>query len=121
MKKQIIIAIVAIVILGGGYVYFVNTKDSDNKTLDVKKPGLLGESAGGAGSQLIGADVLSLLNRINSLKIDTSIFSSLIYQSLVDFSVEIPPQNVGRPNPFAPIPGSVPAGGISAPAGLPRR
>ncbi len=50
--------------------------------------------------------ILSLLNQIESLKIDTTFFKNPAYQSLVDFSVEIPELNVGRPNPFAPLPGS---------------
>ena len=52
---------------------------------------------------MVRTRVLSLLNQINSLKIDTSIFNSLVYRSLVDYSITIPEQNVGRPNPFAPI------------------
>ena len=56
----------------------------------------------------VGTDVLTLLNQIQSLRIDKSIFESPEYQSLNDFSVAIPPQPVGRPNPFAPIPGFTP-------------
>lgn len=51
------------------------------------------------------AEVLNLLNQIQSLHIDASLFQSPAYQSLVDYTVPIPDQNVGRPNPFAPIPG----------------
>ena len=53
----------------------------------------------------VGTRILSLLNQIKSLHIDTSIFKDPAYQTLVDYSVEIPPLPVGRPNPFAPIPG----------------
>jgi hypothetical protein len=120
MTKQIIIGILAIALLGGGYYYFTTMKEEGKGTLDTKKPGLLGNSSGDNPSQPIGADVLSLLNRISSLKIDTEIFDSLIYQSLVDYSVEIPPQEVGRPNPFAPIQGGASAG-QAAPAGIPRQ
>lgn len=52
--------------------------------------------------------VLSLLNQISSLEIDPSIFDSAVYNSLVDYTIAVPEQNVGRPNPFAPIPGSPP-------------
>lgn len=54
------------------------------------------------------ARILSLLNQINSLKIDASIFESAVYKTLVDYTITIPEQDVGRPNPFAPIPGSAP-------------
>ncbi len=55
--------------------------------------------------QLIGAKVLSLLGEINSLKIDASLFSSPVYKTLRDYSVDIPILPVGRDNPFAPVPG----------------
>lgn len=55
----------------------------------------------------IGANVLKLLNQIKSLKIDTTIFENKAYQTLQDNTVQIPPVNVGRQNPFAPIPGTV--------------
>lgn len=56
---------------------------------------------------LVGAEVLSLLNQIQSLKIDTAFFQSSAYRSLVDYTVAIPDQSVGRANPFAPIPGFI--------------
>ncbi len=51
------------------------------------------------------ARILNLLNQIKSLKIETTIFTNPAYQTLQDYSVPIPAVPVGRPNPFAPIPG----------------
>jgi hypothetical protein len=116
MKKQIIIAIVAVVILGGVYVFFTR----DSKEEDTNAPLTSRNSTGTSATPQVGADVLALLNRINSLKIDTDIFDSLVYQSLEDYEVDIPPQPVGRENPFAPIGGSGPSSGPQAPSGLPR-
>ncbi|MEK9177793.1 MAG: hypothetical protein AAB777_01580 [Patescibacteria group bacterium] len=59
----------------------------------------------GRGEEMIGSQVLSLLNQIQSLRIDPTLFQSAVYKSLQDFSVNIPPEGVGRDNPFAPIPG----------------
>lgn len=53
----------------------------------------------------VSADVLSLLNQIQSLRIDTSLFKNPAYQTLRDYTVPIPELNVGRTNPFAPLPG----------------
>ena len=53
----------------------------------------------------VGSAELSLLNQVRSLKIDTALFTDPAFRSLVDFSVAITPENVGRPNPFAPLPG----------------
>lgn len=50
--------------------------------------------------------VLSLLNQIESLRIDTTVFDGEAYQSLIDYTVPVPELVVGRPNPFAPLPGA---------------
>lgn len=100
MSKTTIIIIVAIVIaLGGAYFYLSG---------DSKQPAAsnsLLQSTPTQSSGLIGAQVLTLLNQIRTLNIDSTVFKDKAYQSLVDYSVTIPPQNVGRTNPFAPIPG----------------
>lgn len=49
--------------------------------------------------------IVALLNQISSLEINDSIFKTPVYKSLVDYTVAIPEQNIGRPNPFAPIGG----------------
>jgi hypothetical protein len=67
----------------------------------------------GPASGVIGSQVLNLLNQISSLKIDSTVFQSAVYKSLQDYSVAIPTENVGRPNPFAPIPGFVPAPSVT--------
>ncbi len=59
-----------------------------------------------ASNQAIGTRVLDLLNQIRTLRIDTSIFKDPAYSTLRDYSVAIPPQGVGRQNPFAPLSGS---------------
>ncbi len=56
-------------------------------------------------NQAVGVRVLNLLNEINALKIDTGFFKDPSYQTLRDYTVEIPALPVGRPNPFSPVPG----------------
>jgi len=60
------------------------------------------------GGEEVGLRVLNLLNQIQSLRIDATLFQSAAYRSLQDYTVEIPTDTVGRDNPFAPIPGYVP-------------
>lgn len=97
-SKKTILIIVAIVIVGAlALFYFMGGSTPDDGSL---------LSSDSTGNKQVGSKVLSLLNQIESLKIDTSIFTSAAYQTLVDYSVTIPPQNVGRPNPFAPLPGA---------------
>jgi hypothetical protein len=70
----------------------------------------------------VGSSELSLLNQIRSLRIDTALFNDAAFRSLVDYSVAITPENVGRPNPFAPLPGeSAPAAKTQSSSQTPAR
>lgn len=48
----------------------------------------------------IGDDLLKIHSELQAVSLDREIFSSSGYLLLSDFSVEIPPQATGRPNPF---------------------
>lgn len=96
-KKTIIIAVVAVVLV---IVYFYFQGSPSN----VSSSGSLLSGAAVSGSD-VGSSELALLNQIQSLRIDTSVFSDPAFQSLQDYSVAIPTENVGRPNPFAPLSG----------------
>ncbi len=85
--------LVVVALVGLGYFYYSGSSTPASTTL-------IAESDEGAAA---AAQVLSLLNQIQVLKIDTAIFSDPGYKTLRDYSVAIPPVNVGRPNPFAPI------------------
>ena len=90
-----------LILIIGIFIYFYTKGDPTSSSISslevMEVPGL-------GGSNSIGERALTLLNEVNSLKIDTSIFNSIVYQSLVDYSIEVPPQNVGRTNPFLPFP-----------------
>lgn len=55
----------------------------------------------GAGS--VGADLVVTFNKLERIKFDSNLFTTPSYSSLVDFSIDIPPQPISRPNPFAAI------------------
>jgi hypothetical protein len=88
----VIIIIIAVV----GYFYLSGSSAPASSAL---------VQSSGSDSEAVGSQVLSLLNQIQSLNIDTSLFTDPGYQTLRDYSVAIPPVAVGRPNPFAPLPG----------------
>lgn len=48
-------------------------------------------------------DILSLVDKMSRMSIDSSVFSSQLFVKLIDFSAIPTPEAVGRPNPFAPI------------------
>ena len=51
----------------------------------------------------MGAEVLSALNQLRTLKLDNSIFKDKTFMSLKDFSKPLNSEPVGRVNPFSPI------------------
>jgi hypothetical protein len=54
-------------------------------------------------SEVVGEEVFALLEDLENVSLDGAIMSDPVVRSLVDFSREIPQEQVGRSNPFAPI------------------
>lgn len=94
ISKKTMITILVVLVLAVIYLYFLGDEGPTASSL------LVGTEVGG-----IGATELSLLNQMKSLHIDTSLFSDPAYEALVDYSVAIQPEPVGRPDPFAPVNG----------------
>jgi len=93
--KQTIIAVVIVIIAFFGFKAFF----SDSQTADST---LVAESA--ATSQFVdGQSILVLLNKLNSVVLDDTIYSDKVFTSLEDFEKPIADQVAGRPNPFLPI------------------
>lgn len=91
--------VLAIIVLIAVVFYFYWTGNNTSENLTLQEISIA--------NQATGVRVLNLLNEISSLNIDSSFFNSPVYQTLRDYSVEIPPLPVGRPNPFASVPGLV--------------
>lgn len=95
--KQIIIAIVVIIVIFIGYRMLFPGEGSSETTLVTDQPA----SVQIADSQVI----LALLDKLDKIKLDDSVFSNKVFVGLVDFSRPIAPQAIGRQNPFLPIGG----------------
>lgn len=50
-----------------------------------------------------GEEILILADKLETVEINTELFTSPLFTSLVDISVPITEEPKGRPNPFAPI------------------
>lgn len=50
-----------------------------------------------------GTKILAILDEMKSITLDVSIFTNPMFLNLSDFTVELTPEPVSRPNPFAPI------------------
>lgn len=109
--RNIIIFVVVFVIAVAGYKFFFAKKAAPAGSL--KTTSGLGSTASkttatptksASASNAVGADFLSLLLNIQSIKLDDSLFSNKAFTVLQDYNRPIPPDtNPGRPNPFAPI------------------
>lgn len=82
---------VAVIVLAG-YIYFTYFSGSSSGALLTTSE-----------SSPLSSDLLTTLSSLHTIKLDNAIFSDPIYLSLTDFGVQIPPENVGRRNPFAPL------------------
>jgi len=92
--KNILIAIALSCILYLGYVYLAPAAED----------AALVPSGGAAGADLaVDRELLTLLSDIRQIKLDASLFTNPVFQSLEDYGQTIPNEAVGRANPFAPI------------------
>lgn len=97
--KNIIMYGVLAVVLVFGYVFFMGGEDEDFLTAE----GMPVDGSMDTNSA-VSAEFLTILLNIKSLKLDDSIFSDPVFNSLIDSSIVLVPDgNEGRPNPFAPV------------------
>lgn len=54
-------------------------------------------------AQAVGAEVIELQSKITSVNLKQGLFTSSLYNKLIDFSVPILEQPRGRSNPFSPV------------------
>lgn len=91
--KKIIIAVVLIGVLGFLiYTFFI--KDSDIISADLINP---------PEDEIVGQDILKLVEKFKSVSIDQSLFSGVLFSNLKDFSATVSPDPQGRPDPFGSI------------------
>ncbi|MEY4440912.1 MAG: hypothetical protein RLY49_538 [Candidatus Parcubacteria bacterium] len=96
LKKIILLLIIAIALF---VVYAVFIKKGPE--VDSLINNGTGSTSGDA--QVIGNQISQALTRIDQLKLDKTIFTNILYRSLVDRSEPISEEPIGRSNPFAPI------------------
>src|SRR6478609_6932883 len=101
-KNGTYVAVLIIVAISAGMYFYYKGSPNDAATSSLETL----NTPEAADAQQVGNRVLALLDQINSLKIDGSIFNDPAYKTLVDYSITVPEQPVGRANPFGPIPGS---------------
>jgi hypothetical protein len=98
--KHIIIDIVIVLVVPFGLFYLYMNLSTPSEALygSGTESALVGE----------GQKFLGKLNELNGLKLDTEVFQSAAYRSLVDTSVPPPTEGKGRTNPFIPPASPIP-------------
>ena len=95
INKNIILVVALIVVAIIGYYTFAS-KPAANQALTT--------STTVDTSSAVGGELVVELNRLKALQnVDTSFLSDPAFQSLQDFTQPVPPQPLGRGNPFAPV------------------
>ena len=112
IQKTIITLLVIALIVGLGYVTYVNTPDTSINASDLT----------GVDAEATGQDVLAIVAELQNISISQKIFSVPLFKNLKDFSVPIIPEQHGRVNPFVSIDGETSNSGSSSavPGGVTR-
>jgi hypothetical protein len=122
LGHKILLVVLAILVAAGVWFGLTSSSTSEGDSL------LSSEvvSTGGPEQELV-----STLLALRAVKLEGAIFSDPAFMSLKDYSTQIVPEAVGRPNPFAPLitnapqqsagiqnaPNFAPNGGSKAPSG----
>ena len=93
--KQIIIAVVVIVLAYFGYNYFFGNQDNSSATLS--------SQSGTVAVVADGKQIYDMLMRLKDVKLDPSLFNNPVFEGLNDSGAVIEPEPKFRDNPFAPI------------------
>jgi len=107
VKKHKLIVIVAVIVLVGIVWWGMSSSSSSGPVLSTGAPAGAAGSAATAPTPLSNdeQDLVATLLTLRAVNLDGTIFSDPDFISLRDFSTEIVQEPVGRPNPFAPLPG----------------
>lgn len=110
--KKIIIVVIVVALAFGAYAYLFLGGASEN-TSGVTKQAVTTASgqSSTAGLDGPGKEFVVQLLAIQNIKFNLQLFADPVFIGLRDWSRELIPQEVGRPNPFAPLRGDISAQG----------
>lgn len=100
-RVKILLIVLAALVLLFAYAMYSSRGGNGEGTASAGAGNALSKSANPTFSEK--EDLLKVLMSLKSIKLDTGFFDNKVFQSLVDFSVELPPEESGRPNPFSPL------------------
>ena len=102
IKKFKYLIIFAIIVALGFVAYSLLSSPTTTDTAGLQKTTMTA-SVDGTGSSDMGQDFVNQLLTIQNINFNINFFRDPVFVGLVDNHIDIEPQPVGRPNPFAPI------------------
>ena len=93
--KKIIMLVVGIAVVGGMFWVFQRSDLSNSNSSLSKIEAQTKES-------ILGEELIAVINRVDKIELDRSVFSSPVYNRLTDRSRSLPKQSLGRENIFSP-------------------
>ena len=97
-KNKIAVGVATVFLLI--FAYYIFFSGSGTPSTDTSLVSSVSESPADA---LVGGQILTVLSQLKSMQMDTTFFTKPNFVNLIDYSVELAPQPVGRTNPFSPL------------------
>jgi len=98
-KKIAIIATLILLVVLGAYFFFFRTPEPIE---------LFDEFGNPTGAEVVGQDLINISNQLEKVSLDANLFKNQTFINLIDFSITLPNEPVGKKNPFQ---------GVNAPTG----
>ena len=93
--QKILLGVVLVLGLGGaGYYFYSGGSPTTIPVVDIISSG---------NSQAVGEDILIIVSKLDSISIESSVFSGALFNSLRDYASTLTTEPQGRSNPFAPL------------------
>ena len=96
LSKNTTITIAAAIVVAGAAAYFLWMRPAADDTVTVADYGPASTAQ---------ATFLTLAGQLDPISFDTAVLSDVRFLSLVDITTAIIPEDSGRTDPFAPLPG----------------
>jgi hypothetical protein len=92
-RQKILTYVLVLVLIAAGY-YYYNLYGGSSITAGVVSTDY---------SAPVGEDILLLVQKMDRVNIDESVFTSRLFTNLIDSSISVNQEEKYRPNPFAPL------------------
>jgi len=94
-KKIAITASVLLLLAGAIYFFFFNSGGTSTVQFD--------EFGNPTGAQVVGQDLIDISNQLEKVSLDANLFANQAFINLIDFSIVLRDEPVGKKNPFQAV------------------